>query len=261
MNEPLAAVQLYFTERVAANAYFTITAPGGGRVDNGWNHGSPKQLDKPVREYFLDGGKFEPREYSMGFPAVVTLAHLPAVGQYSVSYLSVASDGEPVRGTMSFRYTGRVTAAPPGWRPPTNQPDPSLVAAAEQHATSGHGSGSSSAAQAGLPVPSGPPAAPPLSASPPAVAAVSTAQDNDGGLGWVAWTGWAGAVAAAVAGFVGWRRRPAPLGKAPAPAPGAERARPVAPAPTARPPRRAPAARHDGPPSRRRGRTRRLAPP
>ncbi|OKI47513.1 copper resistance protein CopC [Micromonospora sp. CB01531] len=213
VNGPLAAVQLYFTERVADNAYFTITAPGGGRVDNGWNHGSPKQLDKPVREYFLVAGKFEPREYSMGFPAVVTLAHLPAVGQYSVSYLSVASDGEPVRGTMSFRYTGRVTASPPGWRPPTNQPDPSLVAAAEQHATSGHGSGSSSAAPAALPVPSASPATPPLSASPPAVAAPSTAQDDEGGLGWVAWTGWAVAVAVAVAGFVSWRRRPAPVGR------------------------------------------------
>ncbi|MFE9655815.1 copper resistance protein CopC [Micromonospora sp. NPDC006431] len=214
VNEPLAAVQLYFTERVADNAYFTITAPGGGRVDNGWNHGSPKPLDKPVREYFLVAGKFEPREYSTGFPAVVTLAHLPAAGQYSVSYLSVASDGEPVRGTMSFRYTGRVTAAAPGWRPPTSQPDPSLVAAAEQHASSGHGSGHSSAAPAALPVPSTPPAAPSLSASPPAVAAPSTAQDDEGGLGWVAWTGWAVAVAAAVAGIVNWRRRPAPVGRA-----------------------------------------------
>ncbi|MEV0807637.1 copper resistance protein CopC [Micromonospora sp. NPDC050200] len=211
VNEPLAAVELYFTEKVPDNAYFTITAPGGGRVDNGWGHGSPKQLDKPVKEYFLVGGKFEPREYATGFPAVVTLAHLPAAGQYSVSYLSVASDGEPVRGTMSFRYTGRATAPPPGWRPPTSQPDPSLVAAAEQHGTSGHGPESSSAA---LPVSSAPPAAPPLSASSSAVAAASMASDGEGDLGWMAWTGWAVAIAAAVAGFVGWRRRPASAGRA-----------------------------------------------
>lgn len=68
LREPLAAVQLYFTEKVAANAYFTITAPGGARVDNGWTYGEPKPLDKPVREYFLVEGKFEPREYKTGFP-------------------------------------------------------------------------------------------------------------------------------------------------------------------------------------------------
>ncbi|GFJ86730.1 copper resistance CopC family protein [Phytohabitans rumicis] len=111
---PLTAVELYFTEKVAANAYFTITALGGKRVDNGWTHGAPKPLAKPVREYFLVEGKLEPREYTTGFPAVVAVAHLPAAGQYSVSYLSVASDGETVRGTMTFRYNGRATAAPSG---------------------------------------------------------------------------------------------------------------------------------------------------
>ncbi|PZG19968.1 hypothetical protein C1I95_10545 [Micromonospora craterilacus] len=198
VNEPLATVELYFTEQVAANAYFTITAPGGGRVDNGWTYGAPKPLAQPVREYFLVDGKFEPREYSTGFPAVVTLAHLPAAGQYSVSYLSVATDGEPVRGTMSFRYAGPVTAAPQGWSPPTNQPDPTLVAAAEQH---GHG-GESTAA----------PAVPPASSVPPPAAAQPSAPSEDeSGLGRVVWTGLALAIAAVLAGVVIWRRRqPAP---------------------------------------------------
>ena len=80
-----------------------------------------------VREYFLVNGKFEPREYTTGFPAVVAVAHLPAKGQYSVSYLSVASDGDTVRGTLTFRYDGRVTAAPKGWSPPSTQPDPGEI--------------------------------------------------------------------------------------------------------------------------------------
>ncbi|MEV1320986.1 copper resistance protein CopC [Micromonospora arborensis] len=194
VREPVTAVQLYFTEKVAANAYFTITAPGGARVDNGWTYGEPKPLDKPVREYFLVDGKFEPREYTTGFPAVVTVAHLPAAGQYSVSYLSAASDGDAVRGTMTFRYTGKATPAPPGWSPPTHQPDPSLVAAIEQHSTSGQAS-----------------AAPAVSAAPPvespATAAASSASNDESGSGALAWTGGVVAVVAAVAGLIIWRRR------------------------------------------------------
>ncbi|WP_422751784.1 copper resistance protein CopC [Micromonospora sp. WMMD708] len=197
--EPLTTVELYFTEQVAANAYFTVTGPGGARVDNGWRHGSPRPLDKPVREYLLVDGKFEPKEYSTGFPAVVTLAHLPAAGQYAVSYLSVASDGEPVRGTMTFRYTGRPTAAPAGWRPPVDQPDPALVAAAEQHATSGHAGPAASAV----------PTAPVTAAAPAAPPAAAASDDDEGGPGWLAWAGGAVLVAAAV-GFTAWRRRPVP---------------------------------------------------
>ncbi|MEV4845964.1 copper resistance protein CopC [Micromonospora matsumotoense] len=207
VTEALTTVELYFTEQVAANAYFTVTGPGGGRVDNGWRQGSPRPLDKPVREYLLVNGKFEPKEYSTGFPAVVTLAHLPAAGQYAVSYLSVASDGEPVRGTMSFRYSGRATAAPQGWRPPVDQPDPALVAAAEQHATSGHSGGAA---------PGGPTAsAVPLAPSTAATAASPSAAapgDDEGGLGWLAWTGGAVLVVAAV-GFAAWRRRPVPAAR------------------------------------------------
>ncbi|WP_432907013.1 copper resistance protein CopC [Micromonospora matsumotoense] len=180
VTEALTTVELYFTEQVAANAYFTVTGPGGGRVDNGWRQGSPRPLDKPVREYLLVNGKFEPKEYSTGFPAVVTLAHLPAAGQYAVSYLSVASDGEPVRGTMSFRYSGRATAAPQGWRPPVDQPDPALVAAAEQHATSGHSGG----AAPGGPTASAVPLAPSTAAAAASPSAAAPGDDEGDSGGW-----------------------------------------------------------------------------
>ncbi|MBQ1035223.1 copper resistance protein CopC [Micromonospora sp. C81] len=203
VNEPLTSVRLYFTEKAAANAFFTITAPGGVRVDDGWSYGEPKPLDKPVREYFLVNGQFEPREYTTGFPAVVPVSHLPAKGQYSVSYLSVASDGDTVRGTLTFRYNGRVTAAPQGWTAPSTQPDPALVAATEQHGSSGQGSAVPTAAVE--------PAAPPSAAA----AAPPIGSTDASGPGALAWVGWVVAVAAAgaVAGFVVWRRRSASTGK------------------------------------------------
>ncbi|MEU1361552.1 copper resistance protein CopC [Micromonospora zamorensis] len=203
VSEPLTAVQLYFTEKAAANAFFTITAPGGIRVDNGWSYGEPKPLDKPVREYFLVNGQFEPREYTTGFPAVVPVSHLPAKGQYSVSYLSVASDGDTVRGTLTFRYNGRVTAAPQGWSPPSTQPDPALVAASEQHGSSGQASA--------VPTTAVESAAPPSAAA----AAPPTGSSDESGPGALVWAGLAVAVAAAgaVAGFFFWRRRSASTGR------------------------------------------------
>ncbi|MFG2060932.1 copper resistance protein CopC [Micromonospora sp. NPDC048871] len=188
VTEPLTRVQLYFTEQVVPNAHFAVTAPGGIRIDNGWTQGEPRPLDQPVREYFLVDGTFQPREYTTGYPAVVNLAHLPATGRYTVSYLSVASDGEPVRGTLSFRYTGPVTPAPAGWRPPTDQPDPALVAAVDQH-----GHDAEPAPASAVPPASAPPAAAP---TPPA----------EGGLRAGAWTGVAVAVAVALIGLLLWRR-------------------------------------------------------
>ncbi|WP_433261294.1 copper resistance CopC family protein [Micromonospora vinacea] len=201
VREPVTSVRLFFTEKAAANAYFTITAPGGTRVDNGWSYGEPKPLAKPVREYFLVNGQFEPREYATGFPAVVAVAHLPAKGQYSVSYLSIASDGDAVRGTMTFRYNGPVTAAPRGWSPPSTQPDPALLAATEQHQTSGQGSA--------VPTTPADPPTPTAAAGPP------TESTSESGPGAPAWAGWAAAlvVAVGVAGLVGWRRRAARTGK------------------------------------------------
>ncbi|GIJ20605.1 copper resistance CopC family protein [Micromonospora lutea] len=200
VDEAVTAVQLYFTERVREDAYFTVTAPGGGRVDNGWTHGEPRTLNRPVREYFLVDGVFEPHEYTTGFPAVVTVAHLPAAGQYSVSYLSVASDGDPVRGTLTFRYTGKPTAAPQNWQPPTGQPDPALLAAAEQHGNSEPQAAPDATAGGTTPV------AP--TAPVPSVAAAPPASDDPGDTGPLRWAVVALGVAA-IAGLVGWRLRPA----------------------------------------------------
>lgn len=198
MTEPLTMVELYFTEKTAPNAHFTIVAPNGGRVDHGWSYGEPKPLDRPIREYHRVNGTLEPREYTTGFPAVVKVAHLPAVGDYSVSYLSVASDGEPVRGTLTFRYTGPVRAAPAGWSPPTDAPDPALLSAAQQHDSSGQGPAVETTS-----------AAPPVSPASPPAGANSTA-DDDGGSGLLAWAGGAGALIALLAGLVVWRRRLVP---------------------------------------------------
>ncbi|MGW5580573.1 copper resistance protein CopC [Micromonospora chokoriensis] len=203
VSEPLTAVQLFFTEKAAPNAFFTVTAPGGVRVDNSWSYGEPKPLDKPVREYFLVNGQFEPREYTTGFPATVAVTHLPAKGQYSVSYLSVASDGDTVRGTLTFRYNGPVTAAPKGWSPPTTQPDPALVAATEQHGSSGQASA--------VPTTSAQPVTPPSEAA----AAPPSGSTDESDSGALAGAGWAAVIAAivATAGFVVWRRRTASTGK------------------------------------------------
>lgn len=131
VREPLTQLGLYFTEKPASNAYFTVTGPDGSRVDNGWSYGEPKRLDKPVQEYFMVNGVFEPRLYHTGFPAIVTVAHWPAKGRYTASYLSVASDGEAVRGNVTFDYQGPGTPAPAGWVVPTAGPDATLLAQAE----------------------------------------------------------------------------------------------------------------------------------
>ncbi|NYH41474.1 hypothetical protein HNR22_001201 [Micromonospora jinlongensis] len=131
VREPLTQLGLYFTEKPASNAHFTVTGPDGSRVDNGWSFGEPKRLDKPVQEYFMVNGVFEPRLYHTGFPAMVTVAHWPAKGRYTASYLSVASDGEAVRGNVTFDYQGPSTRAPAGWVVPTAGPDATLLAQAE----------------------------------------------------------------------------------------------------------------------------------
>ncbi|MET8258411.1 copper resistance protein CopC [Micromonospora sp. NPDC005205] len=145
VREPLTQLALYFTEKPASNAHFAISGPDGSRVDNGWSYGEPKRLDKPVTEYFMVNGVFEPRLYHTGFPAMVTVAHWPAKGRYTASYLSVASDGEAVRGEVTFDYQGPGTAAPAGWSAPTAGPDPALLAQAE-------GEGSTSSGATGSPI-------------------------------------------------------------------------------------------------------------
>ncbi|WP_425685947.1 copper resistance protein CopC [Micromonospora sp. DT201] len=151
VREPLAQVGLYFTEQPASNAHFTLTGPNGSRVDSGWSHGEPKRLDKPVTEYFKVNGVFEPKLYHTGFPAIVTVAHWPAKGRYTASYLSVASDGEAVRGAVTFDYQGPSTAAPAGWSPPTAGPEPALLAMVEGTASANPGATGSPADATGAP--------------------------------------------------------------------------------------------------------------
>jgi methionine-rich copper-binding protein CopC len=129
VSQPLGKLELVFTEQPAANAHFAITAPSGVRVDAGWSNGEPQRLDKPVQELLLVNGNWEPRVYNTGFPAMLTVAHWPEKGIYTATYLSVASDGEPVRGTLTFTYNGPSTTAPGGWAPPTDEPSAALLQA------------------------------------------------------------------------------------------------------------------------------------
>ncbi|TQS21192.1 copper resistance protein CopC [Microbispora sp. KK1-11] len=131
VREPLESLSLYFTETPAPNAYFAVTAPSGARVDQPWTHGQPKRLDKPVQEYNLVDGVWEPSVYNTGFPAVIPVAYWPERGKYVIRYLSIASDGEPVRGELRFTYKGRTSGPPKGWQAPDNEPDAILLASAE----------------------------------------------------------------------------------------------------------------------------------
>lgn len=135
VQEPKNDLALYFTEQPASFAWFTVTAPSGKRVDGGWRAGEPKRLDKPVQEYFLVDGKFEPKVYNTGFPALLTVSHWPEQGLYVAAYQSVASDGEAVKGALRFTYSGPVTQSPAGWTPPTNGPTDALTRAGAKGAT------------------------------------------------------------------------------------------------------------------------------
>ncbi|WP_285777130.1 copper resistance protein CopC [Microtetraspora sp. NBRC 13810] len=129
LAEPVGALSLAFTEKPAPFAYFAVTAPSGARVDRRWSHGEPFRLDEPVREYQLVDGVWEPRLFHTGFPVRVPVAHWPEQGLYVARYQTVASDGEEVEGEVRFTYSGAVTSAPAGWRAPTDQPGPELLAA------------------------------------------------------------------------------------------------------------------------------------
>ncbi|MBB4764556.1 copper resistance protein CopC [Amorphoplanes digitatis] len=151
VDAPVEAVSLAFTEKPAQFAFFAVYAPSGIRVDKPWSHAEPFRLDRPVKEYQLVDGAWQPREFTAGFPARVPVAHWPERGPYVVRYQSVASDGEPVAGEVRFTYGGAVTAAPPGWSPPTGGPTAELLAAAP--APSGIVAAAPSGTVAAAPVP------------------------------------------------------------------------------------------------------------
>ncbi|WP_336921958.1 copper resistance CopC family protein [Aquipuribacter sp. SD81] len=142
LSEPVESVRLVFTEAPVPVAHVTVTAPDGTRVDGVWSNGQPFPLDTPVQEFNLVDDTWEPVYYSTGFPVDVPVAHWPEAGDYTVDYTTVASDGDVVEGTYAFSYTGEPTAAPDGWEPRTEGPDPTLealVAQAEAPAELGPG--------------------------------------------------------------------------------------------------------------------------
>jgi methionine-rich copper-binding protein CopC len=127
----LASILLYFTEKPTSNAYFAVTTPSGVRVDRLWSHGSPRRLDTPVHEWYHNqNGEWETRAYTVAYPALVPIAYWPETGLYTVTYLSVATDGEPVRGEYTFTYSGPTETIPADFRPQKAEPDPNLLAAA-----------------------------------------------------------------------------------------------------------------------------------
>ncbi|AVT38524.1 copper resistance CopC family protein [Plantactinospora sp. BB1] len=214
LSAPVESVSLAFTEQPAPFAYFTVTAPNGSRVDRRWSTGAPIRLEKPVREYQLVNGAWEPRLFHVGFTVRVPVAYWPEQGRYVVRYQTVASDGEEVEGEVRFAYTGASTSAPAGWQAPTDQPSPELVAAA------GHGRPTAPA-----PVP---PSAPPSAPAAPAAA-------PERGPGVSVWLVPAVLVVGAVVLIAGVARRPAGPGSASrsrAPTGGPARRR-AGPAPTA----------------------------
>jgi methionine-rich copper-binding protein CopC len=135
IREPADAVSLAFTEKWPQFAFASVTTPSGARVDGPWSHGEPFRLTKPVREYQVVDGVWTPQEFHTGFAVRVPVAHWPEIGQYTVRYQSVATDGEEVEGEVRFTYRGPVTQAGPGFQAPANQPSPELLAAVGQPRT------------------------------------------------------------------------------------------------------------------------------
>ncbi|GLX93419.1 copper resistance protein CopC [Herbidospora sp. NBRC 101105] len=131
LAEPRQTVTLWFTEAPPGNAHFTVTGPDGKRVERQWLTGATKRLDEPVTELFLIDGKWEPRLYHEGYSVEVPVAYWPKVGEYTVEYLSIASDGEEVKGKVEFTYAGKTGKAPADWTEPTHGPDPGLLATIE----------------------------------------------------------------------------------------------------------------------------------
>ncbi|MGW5263431.1 copper resistance protein CopC [Microbispora sp. NPDC004025] len=186
VREPMKSLTLYFTEAPAPNAYFAVTAPSGARVDRPWAHGRPERLDKPVQEYNLVNGTWEPVVYNTGFPAEIPIAYWPERGEYVVRYLSIASDGEPVRGELRFTYKGRTSGAPKGWQAPDNEPDPGLL---DSHEPEG-GTQTPVPEAGGSPAAMGP-------AAPQAGTGPAAASETGGGQGAVPETGSPGTAARA----------------------------------------------------------------
>ncbi|MBP2706154.1 copper resistance protein CopC [Microbispora sp. RL4-1S] len=246
VREPLESVSLYFTEMPAPIDYFTVTSPSGKRVDQPWSRGEPKRLDEPIQEYHLVDGVWEPRVFNTGLPAQIPVAYWPEHGVYVIRYLTIASDGELVKGDVRFTYKGKTSGPPKGWQAPTNEPDPTLLA--PEHGTSPASAvpetGGTQAAvpetgQSQAPVPetgSSQAAVPEIGTS---GAAAQTARPSDSGSGLSVWL--VPAIVVVAAGFMvarAARRRPAPTGPAARRRPGGQPAKKTSRAPASRNARR-----------------------
>jgi methionine-rich copper-binding protein CopC len=184
VTEPLSDLFLYFTEKPTSNAYFAVFSPGGERVDRLWSHGPTMPLDPPVHEWYHEpDGDWVTRAYTTAYAARLPIAYWPQVGEYTVEYLSVATDGQPVRGKITFTYSGPTTPLPADFRPQRSEPDPNLLAIAVPDA------------------PTAPPSGPPIEE-------IIAGGGGNSGV-WVLWVPVGLALAAALAILVFWRLRPA----------------------------------------------------
>jgi methionine-rich copper-binding protein CopC len=183
VTEPLADLFLYFTERPTSNAYFAVTAPSGVRIDRVWSHGPARPLEPPVHEWYHEAsGEWVTRSYATAYSARIPIAYWPEVGEYKIEFISVATDGQPVRGLVTFTYAGAIAPQPANYRPQRSEPDPNLLTIAVTDA----------------------PTAP---ASGPPIEDVIAEQEAGPGL-WVLWVPVGLALAAALAILAFWRLRP-----------------------------------------------------
>src|SRR5690606_11968890 len=162
VTEPLSDLFLYFTEKPTSNAYFAVTSPSGARIDRVWSHGPSRPLDPPVHEWYHESdGDWVTRTYTTAYSARIPIAYWPEVGEYKVEFISVASDGQPVRGQITFTYSGAVSPQPANYRPQRSEPDPILQTVAVTDA------------------PTAPPSAPPIQ---------EVIEEQEAGPGlWVLW--------------------------------------------------------------------------
>jgi methionine-rich copper-binding protein CopC len=183
VTAPVDAILIYFTEKPTSNAYFAVTSPDGARVDRLWSHGPTMPIDPEIHEwYHQPDGKWVVRAYRTAYAATVPIAYWPKQGEYTVQFLSVATDGEPVRGQFTFTYSGPTSDVPANFSPQRSQPDPNLLSIAATDA------------------PTGPPTGPPIEE-------IVKQQSNGPGV-WVVWLPVGIVAAVAVAVLVFWRARP-----------------------------------------------------
>jgi methionine-rich copper-binding protein CopC len=181
--EPLETLYIYFSEHPTSNAYFAVTAPSGVRVDRLWTQGPTQDISPPRHEwYHQDNGDWVVKQYTTAYSAQIPIAYWPDDGLYKVEYLSVATDGEPVRGDFTFTYSGPTSKLPADYSPQASQPDPNLLAVASANA------------------PTAPPTGKPIEEI------VAEAQKGPGL--WVVWVPLGLVLAIVGAGIVYWRLRP-----------------------------------------------------